>query len=299
MRRSLALAVLVFASLLAVRAEVRAEDDGFKWNATKRRAPAVGDRYFQVNEDIQSIKSKIVRGKEETDENSFSSLKYRVVHEILGVEKDKITKERVTVERWSVQKEEKEPEDKTLTGKIVVIEGTDKKTVTYENGTEGVSEDAKRWVEVTFARADPMEQIEKLLPKEPVGDGSSWDLDTKELARDIFQGTEIDPQKSTAKGSLKNVRVEDGIHLGDIEIKISLQLKQIPNAPIEWKEGGLVDLVVTIQGSLEQEKNRKRAVKMELKLKGRAEHESSEGSINVKMEMKMTTSFTSGDMPKK
>ncbi len=295
MRRLVAALVLALVPLAAARAE----DDGFKWNPQKRRTPAVGDRYFQVNEDVQSIKSKIVRGKEETDENSFSSLKYRVVHEILGVEEGKISKERVTIERWSVQKEEKEPEDKTLSGKIVIIEGVDKKKVTYENGQDGVSEDAKRWVEVTFGRADPMDQIERLLPKDPVGNNTEWDLDTKELAENIFQGTEIDPQKSTAKGTLKNVRVEDGVHFGDVEIKIALQLKQIPNAPIEWKEGGLVDLVVTIQGSLEQEKNRKRAVKMELKLKGRAQHESAEGEINVKMEMKMTNSFTSGDMPKK
>lgn len=298
MRRSLVLLALLAAAPFVQ--SVRADDDGFKWNASKKRVPAVGDRYFQVNEDLQTIKSKIVRGKEETDENSFSSLKYRVVHEILGVEGDKISKEKVTIERWSVQKEEKEPEDKTLTGKVVLIEGaSDQKKVTYENGSDGVSEDAKRWVEVTFGRADPMDQVEKLLPKEPVGNGSEWELDTKKLAEDIFQGTDIDAQKSSAKGTLKNVRVEDGVHLGDIEIRIALQLKQIPNAPVEWKEGGMVDLVVTVQGSLEPEKNRKRAVKMELKLKGRAEHESAEGPINVKMDMRMTSSFTSGDMPKK
>jgi hypothetical protein len=296
MRRSLA----VLAALAFAISPLRAEDDGFKWTASKKRVPAQGDRYFQVNEDVQSIKSRIVRGKEETDENSFSSLKYRVVHEILGVEGDKISKERITVERWAIQKEEKEPEDKTLTGKVVLIEGVgDRKKVTFENGSDGVSEDAKRWIDVTFARSDPMDQVEKLLPKDPVGNGAEWELDTKKLAEEIFQGSDIDPQKSSAKGSLKNVRVEDGVHHGDVEVKISLQLKQIPNAPIEWKEGGLVDLVVTVQGSLEPEKNRKRAMKMELKLKGRAEHESSDGNINVKMEMRMATSFTTGEMPKK
>jgi hypothetical protein len=294
MRRSLALVLVLLAPALA-------EDDGFKWNAVKRRVPAQGDRYFQVSDDVQSIKSKIGQGQKETDENTFSSLKYRVLHEILGVEEGKISKERITVERWAMQKDEKEPEDKSLAGKIFVIEGTgERKKVTYEGNSDGVSDDGKRWVESTFARADPMEQIEKLLPKEPVGDGAEWELDTKKIGEELFQGTEIDASKSTAKGSLKNVRVEDGVHLGDVEIKIAIQLKQIPNAPVEWKEGGLVDILVTIGGSLEPEKNRKRAVKMELKLKGRAQHESSEsGPISVKMEMKMTSSFSTGDMPKK
>src|SRR5581483_9591312 len=114
--------------------------------------------------------------------------------------------------------------------------------------------------------------------------------DPKTLAQKIFKGTEIDSLKSSAKGVLKNVKVEDGCHVGEAEIKVAIQLKQIPDAPIEWKEGGLVDLVVTINGSLEPEKNRKRSIKMELKLKGRAEHEGNDGLINVKMDMKMTTS---------
>jgi hypothetical protein len=249
MRRSFAVLSLLVALLVG---PVQAQDDGFKWSPLKKRAPAVGDRYFQVNEDVQQIKSKIVRGKDETDENSYSSLKYRVVHEILAVEGDKISKERVAIERWAVQKEEKEPEDKSLSGKTILIEGTgDKKKITFENGSDTVSEDGKRWVDVTFGRADPMDQIEKLLPKDPVRAGGEWDLDTKKLAEEIFQGTEIDGAKSSAKGALKNVRVEDGVHVGDVEIKIALQLKQIPNAPVEWKEGGLVDLVVTVQGSLE------------------------------------------------
>jgi len=162
-----------------------------------------------------------------------------------------------------------------------------------------VSEEGKRWVESTFGSADPMHEIERLLPKEGVENGAEWPLDTKKLANEIFQGTEIDPQKSKATGTLKNVRVEDGVHLGDVEIKIALQLKHIPSAPVEWKEGGLVDLVVTIQGSLEPEKSRKRTVRMDLKLKGRAEHDGGDGLVDVRMDMRMTNSFSVGDMPKK
>lgn len=296
-------ALFAFAALALVAQAARAQDD-FQWDATKKRAPAVGDRYFQVNEDLQQIKSKISLGKEAPKaEDSSSSLKYRVLHEVLAVDGDKVTKERITIERWSAQKESSEPEDKSLTGKTIVVEGSGEgRKVTWENGQDGVTDDGKRWIDVTFARADPMDQIEKLLPKKPIQDGAEWDLDVKALGDEIFKGTEIDPQRSTAKGTLKNVRVEDGVHVGDIEIKIALQLKSVPNTgdrTVAWKEGGLVDLVVTVQGSLEPAKSRKRAVKMDLKLKGRAEQESEEGTINVKMDMRMTTSFTSGEMPKK
>lgn len=296
MRTALAITLLLALPALAQ------EKDDFKWDAGKRRTPAVGDRWFQVDEETQSIKSKVTVGKEEPrNEDQSSVLKYRVVHEILATEGAKVTKERISVERWSLQKEPNDPEDKSLTGKVVVIDRTaGAPKVTYDGSAEGVSADAKKWVDVTLARVDPMDQVERLLPAKPIAADGEWNIDPKRLADEIFQGTEIDLEKSSAKGTLKNVHLtEDNVHEGDVEIKVALQLKQVPSAPVAWKEGGLVELVVTLQGSLEPEKRLKRSVKMELKLKGRAEQETQEGVIAVKMDMKMATSFASGEMPKK
>jgi hypothetical protein len=292
----------LIATLLAVHLTAGAfADNGSKiLLAASARGPAVGDRWFQVDEEIQKIRSKVTIGAQDPRNEDVSKIvKYRVVHETLAVAGKTVTKERVTIERWSALTDPKEPEDKSLSGKTVVIDRAGvRPKVVYEGGDNGVTVEAKKWVEQSLAKFDPMAQVDKIFPAAPVEPDSEWTLDTKKLADEIFKGTEIDGSKSSAKGVLKNVHEENGIKTGDIEIKILLQLKQVLDNPVEWKEGGLVDLTITVQGSLEPEKSRKRSVRMDLKLAGRADQESTSGTISVKMDMKIQTNLASGDMPK-
>jgi hypothetical protein len=295
MRRVSAFLFLVAASAAALGQE------SWKWDPSKRHAPAVGDRWFQVDDELEESKSVVTVGKEAPrNEDAHHTLKYRVVRETLAVEGDKVTKERISIDRWSLQKSATTPEDKSLAGKAVVVEGAgEKRKLTYEGASDDLSPQAKSWAQLTLGRTDPTDELEKLYPKEPVEPDGEWTVDAAKLADEIFKGAEIDAQRSSVKGSLKNVRVENGVHVGDVEVKVALQLKKVPDAPIAWKDGGLVELTVEMKGSLEPDKDRRRNVKMDFKLKGEAAGDGEGGPVTMTMDMKIATSFSSGDLPRK
>ncbi|HZV02042.1 MAG TPA: hypothetical protein VFF73_35365 [Planctomycetota bacterium] len=296
---------LVFVVALGLAVPALAQD-AWKWDPHGRRAAAVGDRFFQVEEMSQEIKSKTTSTKNGVqDEDEVAEIKFRIVHEVLAVEGTEVTKERVSIERWSYASKrggKLEEEDKSATGRAVIVEVKDgARTVTFEGDTTGLTEHAKKWAKDTLSRADQMDQVDKLFPKGPVKPDEEWTIDPTALASEMFEKAKIDAEKSKCTGKLTQVKEEDGVHTGEVAIKTAIQLKQVPGTdPIDWKEGGLVDMSVNMKGSLELEKSRDRSFQLDLKLKGRAEQEDKKkDKVSVEMEMSMKVSFKMGDMPKK
>lgn len=285
--------------ILVLAGVAKAGDEEFKWDPKKKKAPAVGDRFFSTQEDSEKAKVKIgIPGQPAQNQDQNQVVKTRVVHEILKVADGKVTKEKITIERFVLSKGEGTDDDKSLEGKIVVVEGVgDKRSARIVGDDDAVSPEGKAWVEKTFAK-DKTEEDERIFPDKPVAQDAEWTLDVKKLAEDMFPGVEIDEKESSAKGKLTNVRVEEQVHLGHIDLKIKIKLKKLPGTPFEWKEGGVLEMTLGGEHSLEGDKSRKKNLKMDGKLKGKAEQDQEGMSITLKMDMTMSQSMDEGDMPK-
>jgi hypothetical protein len=278
---------------------VKAGDDDFKWDPKKKKTPAVGDRFFSTQEDNEKAKVKIgVPGQPPQTQDQDQTIKTRLIHEVLKVEDGKIVKEKVTVERFLLSKGEGTDDDKSLEGRTIVVSGKgDKRKVRILGDEETLSPEAKAWAEKALAK-DKGDEDERIFPDKPIGADGEWDLEVKKLAEEMFPGVEIDAEGSSAKGKLTNVRVEDGVHMGHLDLKIKIKLKKLPGTPFEWKDGGILEMTMGGETSLEGDKSRKKTVKMDGKLKGKAEQESDGMTIALKMDMTMASSMDEGDMPK-
>jgi hypothetical protein len=299
MTRSIALAL----SLLVVAAPfAAAQDTGWKWDPKKKRVPAVGDRIFEEGTETTDNKLKIQGPNEEpTDKGVQFTLAYRVVRECLAIEGDKVSKERIKVERWQRKPlagaASQEPAESSLEGKTILVEGTGAKKVwKIEKDAEKVTDTARLWIEKDLVKKENGKADAVLDPKEPLAPDSEWTIDPKAVAKDMFGFGEIDPALSSAKGKLSNVRVENGAHVGTVELKLTLALKQFPASPLAWKEGGVLEVTISGENVLDQAKVGQGKMRMELKLKGKVDQESPKGgSIKIDMDMHITREGTTGD----
>jgi hypothetical protein len=285
--------------ILVLAGVAKAGDDDFKWDPKKKKTPAVGDRFFSTQEDNEKAKVKIgVPGQPPQTQDQNQTIKTRLVHEVLKVADGKVVKEKITIERFLLSKGEGTDDDKSLEGKIVVVEGKGgKRAARIIGDDETISPEAHAWVEKALAK-DQSEEDEQFYPDKPIGADGEWELEAKKLAEALFPGVEIDAEGSSAKGKLTNVRVEDGVHMGHVELKLKIKLKKLPGTPFEWKEGGVLEMTMLGDTSLDGDKSRKKSRKMDGKLKGKAEQESDGMSITLKMDMTMTSSMDEGEMPK-
>jgi hypothetical protein len=292
--------------ILALAAPALAQEKEWKWDPHGRPVPAVGDRYFQVESTSTHYKYRITSAKNGTqDVEETAEIKFRIVHEVLAVQGSVVTKERIAIERWSSleKRGDKVEEDKSATGHSVILEVKDgARTITFEGDTTGLTGPARKWATENLGRADQMDQMDKLFPKDPVKPDTEWTPDSAAVAADMFPEAKIDAEKSKCSGKLTQVKEENGAHTGQVDLKTAIQLKQVPGKdPVDWKEGGLLDMTVTMKGSLELEKSRERTYEADLTLKGRAEQEDpkKKDTASVELEMSMKISFKMGDMPKK
>ena len=294
-RASLAAGLMIFAGV-ALRAPA-ALGDGWKWNPADVRAPAVGDRSFTdfTEKQKQKIKMLTPDGKEDKDETATVSVRY--VDEILAVEKSKVTKRRVTYERWSrvVGGET----DKSLEGKTVLVTGEgEERTVAIEKDEAIVSDGAKSWLESEWhGQKDQSETDHLLFPKEPIADGGEWKLDAKAVAKELFDGAEIDEKASKVAGKLTGVTVENEVHSGKLELSCTLKLTAFPGTSVPFIEGGTVEVKVVDTRSLEPRRQRKTASKTTMALKGKAEQKGEAGEIKIDYELESVKEETTGDLP--
>ena len=188
-------------------------------------------------------------------------------------------------------------EDSSLEGKTILAEGIgEKKTWKIEKDEASVSDRAKVWIEKDLVKKEKEGKTDVLDPTAPVAPDTEWAIDVKGVAKDMFDGVEIDEARSSAKGKLSNVRVENGLHVGKIELTVKLALKQFPGSPIPWKEGGVLEVTLGGENVLDQAKAGAGKMHMDLQLKGKCEQESPQGgTIKIRMDMHLTREGTTGD----
>lgn len=293
-------AFAVLAVLTIIGAAAATAQDKFTWDPKKKRTPKAGTRYFSEEEQTQKAKVKItIPGQPEPqNQNQASKMTFRAVHDIQAVEGDKVTKETVTFEKWQGGAEG-EDDDKSLEGKVVHVEVKEgKKTYKVDGGEDGLSEAAKAFLQKSFSKEKDEDEMDKFLPKEPISDGGEWNIDPKAFSEALLEGLDVDEKESSAKGKLTNVRVEDGVHFGTLEITIKMKLKKVPGTPLEWTEGGNFDLTMKGEACLEPEKSRKSSMKMDGRLKGKTEQaDENMGKVEIRMDMTITAAQKEGDLP--
>jgi hypothetical protein len=302
--------VVALALALALVAAARAQDS-FKWDPKVNHKPAVGYKHFTESTDVEKQSVRVTVEKQtlqKKDEDAKTV--YRYTSEVLEVDGDDVTKESVKVEKWSRTEAEGDA-DTSLEGKTIVVKGK-RPDKTWEcKEKESLSEAAVAWVEKELAkkrkkkgeddedakkdedREDPMKKFAG--PEKPVGDGEEWTRDPEKLAKALF-GDEmpIDKEKSSVKGKLSNVKVEDGVHVGHIDLKIILAIAKSE----KLTEGGTVDLDVQMDGSLEEDKRDAAKAKMTMKLDVKSIQQSPQGTVKVKVKVDNTTERSSGPIEK-
>src|SRR5262245_26639889 len=280
MRR--ALVALSFGLVVALAAS-RAVAYDFKWNPkVKKPAPTVGEKVSQDAVESHKFSNKVSAGEKTVQSmKERRTVTYKLTREVIAVDGKKATERLYKIETWKQESKDEEP-DTSLGGHTVRVKGngSDKTYAIEDDPKSQVSEAAKKWIESEIAKKKPKKKkseekateddddedeefIHLIFPKEPVADGAKWTPDVAAIAKALKM--EAGPEKAAASGSITNVRVEDGVHVGHLEIKVSLATK-IPN--VTWKEGGNMELAFTIDTSLEPDKRNASSASMEMNFSG-------------------------------
>ena len=278
--------------------------DDWKWDPkAHRQPPKVGRRTFDDYVETTSNKVTVqANGQVVQDQQESVTVAVRVIREILAVEGESASQQRFTIEKWSLKLGDA-PEDKSLEGKTVLVEGVgEARKATIEGTPEPqVSDAARQWIEKEItSKGDEKDKKDEVFdPKEPVAPDGEWTIDAAALAQELFQA-EIDPAKSSAKGKLTNVRTEEGRRVGKVTVDCAVQLKAVPGAPIEWSEGGLVKVLVDMEGCLEASADRLNGkIAMEVALAGKAQQQSPQGLVEISMDISMKRQGSAGEAPAK
>jgi hypothetical protein len=275
---------------LAVAAVARtACADDFKWDPKVKKAPPVpGYKEVADATEYHKVNVKVTQGEQVVQNvKDEATTTYKFTREIVKVDdKKKVTESVFKIEKWKIDKKGEDP-DTSLEGHTVRVTGTgEAKTFKVEDDKDDkVSDGAKQWIENELAKKkkggdddEEDEHMKALFPSEPVGDGAEWKPDLAAVTKALGT-TDYDPEKSSAKGSLTKVRVENGVHVGHIEIQVSLAVKQ---PGVTWKEGGVMEMTISLDSSLELDKRDAQDGTVEVKFSGKGDAEGPQGPMTFK-----------------
>lgn len=261
-------ALLPLALLLALAPLARGEDTDKDWKWDPQSQPkakaVVGERWFwDVDE---GTKQKISADQKVVQDQARKTV-YSFKGETLKVENDKAVENRFTIEKWSISSGKGEP-DTCLEGKTILVTNIGPETSWECTEKDAkLSPEAKAWIGAKLAKKtkpgqDDDDQGKKaFFPEKPIGDGEEWTRDPAAVAKLVLgDKLEIEGDKSSFKGKLTNVRVEDGVHVGHLELKLSLKVK----ANAQFSEGGTLVLDFVVDGSLEENKSQAASEKITL-----------------------------------
>ncbi len=293
MTRSLVALALALAFVAAARAQ-----DTFKWDPKAKHKPAVGYKHFTeaTENEKQSVRVTLEKQTLNKKDEDVKTV-FRFTSEVLEVDGDDVTKESVKVEKWSRTEAEGDA-DTSLEGKTIVVKGKRPEKTWECKEKDSLSEAATAWVEKELAKkrqkkgdddegekkdeeqSDPLKKF--AFPEKPIGDGEEWTRDPVKLAQAMFgDEMQIEKEKSSVKGKLTNVHVEDGVHFGHIELKIVLAIAKSE----KLSEGGTVDLDAQADGTLEEDKRDAGKLKMTMKLDVKGTQQSPQGVVKVKVKV--------------
>jgi hypothetical protein len=275
--------LVALALLVAFAGIARAED--FKWDPKKKAKPVEGAKSFAESSDSDKQSVRVtIGGKVAQKQDKETKTSFRALTEVVKVTDGKRTEAKVKLEKW--KQTTGDEEDSCLEGKTIIIKGTGADT-TWELKEKDVevSDGATKWIEKELAKKEKPDEdaLDKAAyPQKPIGDGDEWDGDAKAFAEALFKGQlEVDGEKSTFKGKLTNVHVEDGVHFGHVELKATFAMKKSD----QFSEGGTITMTVVSDMSLEKDKRDGETSKLEFKLEAKGEQETPQGTATVKLKV--------------
>lgn len=289
MRRHLVALSFAVVTLLAAG---RATGDDWKWDPKQKRTPKAGEKSTDDVVEHRKMVTKVSSGGQVLQNmNEEATTTYKSTTEIVAVEGTKVSEKVVKFDSWKLEKKG-EDADTSLEGHTVRVKGVgDKRKATIEDDKDDkVSDEAKQWVESELGKKqkkkadeegkEEEDEMKNFFPTAPVADGAEWKPDIEAIAKEV--GLECDATKSTAKGSLTKVHVVDGVHMGHLEIKVSLATT--PEG-VTWKEGGTFDITISLDTSLDADKPETSDGSFDVKFGGKGEADSPQGKLNVKQQV--------------
>ena len=120
-------------------------------------------------------------------------------------------------------------------GRMILFERKgDKFTVTRRGGTRLHREDLEPLVNRANVQLK-QDYNELIMPKKPVQVGESWPVASKELAKELAKGLNIDVARTKAQAKLARVYQKDGKQFGVIELEMKLVLDSLKQGGREVK----------------------------------------------------------------
>ncbi len=233
-----------------------------KWARSDERAAKTGDTTIEEGEesvrrttDVRMPGGTAMERVQDVDAGSA----FKLHREVSGVSASKVTGLRVNVERF--QTREHATWDRTLEGKTVAVtmpvkekDAPTAKVLDEKKTPVTVSPDIEQWIATRVATTRD-ERLEAVLPEKGVRSDEEWSVDPRTIAPVFFDGAKVplDASRSWCKGKLTGVRVQEGEHVGHVEVVVKLQLAGLPgNATGKWTKGGLYEWKLVYDGSLDR-----------------------------------------------
>jgi hypothetical protein len=287
--------VLPLLLVLVLSSSARAQEKDWKWDPAKKPTAVAGARHTSEAEDVE--KSGFVRTLAKTGDTVEKQanevvVAHRYVREVLEAENGVPKKQRITFEKWK-RTTNNGPADTSLEGKSLILKGADPASWEPEDPKAALSPDARRWFNDEVAHRKGIFEDEKgksILPEKPVAPGAEWTRDPVAVARALFgEGVEVEAAKSSVKGKVADVKVQDGVHIGRVEVKVVLALK--PNARVSDVR---VDVSITLEGSLEPHKRDALRTTTSFTTTAKSKEDGPRGETLVKLETSKTLKLSEG-----
>jgi hypothetical protein len=220
-----------------------------------RKDEKAGDRY-QVQESEKTIQKllvtdaggKVLNKKDEQPERS-ETYEETIVGRRPGKRPHMVTRKYEKV----VVKDDGKDVELPLHDKTVTVERKDGKYAFKLDDGE-LNDQILRFLNESFkSDSDDEEKFDSLFfSATPVKVGDSWNCDVKGIVKDLTKGAvnEIDAEKATGTGKLKEVYQKDDHPFGKIEIEINAPVKSIGD-DIETKGGSFLKVKVTIDACID------------------------------------------------
>jgi hypothetical protein len=196
--------------------------DDWKWDRTKKLTPKVGDKFVEWGTEQVSGSKK----------GANLDVRYKLLREVKAV--DGVATEEAVISVggdyrvYGLNGDSVEPDMGDPFGSHFSVKGTAvDRTFTYFKTQHKIGADTeiapctRRWIERKWKKADPLvfTIIECLLPEGPIAAEQKWTVDPKKVAKVAFGGVELGESPAEIVGSLTNVRLENGIHVGHLKVE--------------------------------------------------------------------------------
>jgi hypothetical protein len=212
--------------------------DAAKWDRTKKLTPKVGDKFLERGTELVEMEKQVL----DADGNYFDAQtvkglklgerldsKWTFRREVKAVDDGEGSEQAIHCWDYEVRDASPEPDMGDIAGVDFVVKGFGPaRTFTWLQCKHSVgspteiSGHQRAFLERKLKTSEPRlwELVESLLPEGPIAGDQQWTADLAKVSKAAFSGVELSGS-CEIQGSLKNVREENGVRVGDLEVKCS------------------------------------------------------------------------------